>query len=219
MRFVVSATPEKAARAAARQIARRLRTAIGERGVATLALSGGSTAPVLHGELAHLPIDWEKVHVFQVDERIAPDPSRNLPAISNALGRSKLHAMPVDAANAVQAARDYADELIAVAGDPPVLDVVQLGLGADGHTASLFPGDAAMAATDPVACTGEQAGFRRMTLALPVINAARNIIWYVTGAAKREPLAHLATRGWQAPAGRIARRQSVIYTDRAARGE
>ena len=220
MRFVVSATPEKAARAAARHIARRLRVAIEERGAATLALSGGSSVPVLLAELARQPLDWSKLHVFQVDERVAPTGSaaRNLTAAEAALvgpgrlARERLHAMPVENEDA----SGYAAELVARSGSPPVLDVVQLGLGADGHTASLFPGDPALATDALVACTAEHAGHRRMTLTLPVINAARRIVWLAHGAEKAAALTRLATRGWQAPAGRVVRRHAVVYTDQAA---
>jgi 6-phosphogluconolactonase len=220
MRFVVSATPEKAARAAARHIARRLGLAITGRGVATLALSGGTSAPLLLAELARQSLDWPRLHVFQVDERVVPagDPARNLTATQAALvgpgrlARERLHAMPVETGDA----NGYALELVARAGSPPVLDVVQLGLGVDGHTASLFPEDPALTADAPVACTGEHAGHRRMTLTLPVINAARRIVWFAHGAEKMPALARLATRGWQAPAGRVARRHAVVYTDSAA---
>lgn len=226
MRFVVSATPEKAARAAARAIARRLREAVEERGAATVALSGGTSAPLLLAELARMPVEWGKVRVFQADERIAPagDAARNLVALRAALvapGRlapERLHAIPVEAPDPAAAAAAFAEDLARHAGTPPVLDVVQLGLGADGHAASLFAGDAAFEAPAgaTAACTGEHAGWRRVTLTLPVINAARHIVWFAHGEAKREALSRLATRGWRAPAGRVARRQAVVYTDRAA---
>lgn len=227
MRLTVSTTPQKVALLAARHVARKLRDALGARAIGTLALSGGASGAVLAGELARTPLDWERLHVFQVDERIAPagDPARNLTAIERCLvgpkllDPTRLHAMPVEAADPEAAARDYAATLTALAGDPPCLDVVHLGLGTDGHTASLFAGDAALDSTDIVACSAVHAGFRRMTLTLSAINAARHIVWYVTGAAKAAALARLATRGWDSPAGRIARRQAVIHADRAALGE
>jgi 6-phosphogluconolactonase len=225
VRFVVSATPQKAARAAARAIARRLAAAVEERGVATVALSGGASAPALLAELARMPVEWGRVRVFQVDERIAPagDAARNLAALEAALlapgrlARERLHAMPVETTPPEAAAVAYAAELARHAGEPPVLDVVQLGLGADGHTASLFAGDPAFEspAGATVACTGEQHGHRRLTLTLPVLSAARAIVWFAHGAAKAGVLALLATRGWRAPAGRVARRQAVVYADRA----
>lgn len=225
MRFVVSPDERKAARAAARAVARKLAEAIEERGVGTLALSGGSSAPALLAELARMPVEWGKVDVFQVDERVAPDGdrARNLAALEAALlgpgrlDRARLHPVPVGL-GAEAAAGAYAADLARVAGTPPVLDVVQLGLGADGHTASLFAGDPAFEAPGgaTVACTGEHGGFRRVTLTLPVISAARRIIWFAHGAGKRGVVGLLATRGWRAPAGRVARRQAVVYTDHAA---
>lgn len=228
MRVAVSPTAQKAATLAARTIARKLRAAIAERGIATLALSGGSSAPPLYAELARQQLEWAKLHVFQVDERIAPacDAARNLGALERALAvpkllpRVRLHAMPVDDDDLEQAARSYAAELEQLAGTPPVLDVVHLGLGEDGHTASLFPGDAALTAEAAVTVTGAQSGYRRMTLTLPVLNAARHVLWFVTGAAKRQSLMRLTQlkgRGWDAPAGKVARRQAVLYADRAAK--
>ncbi len=227
MRLVVAQTPRLAATLAARFIARRLRRALAGRERATLALSGGTTGGMLCAELARLPIDWGRVHVFQVDERIAPagDPARNLEAIAGALlgsGRltaANLHAMPVEQPDGAEAALHYAAVLARFAGTPPMLDVVHLGLGADGHTASLFPGDPALdESSASVVAVGAQAGYRRLTLTLPVIDAARGIVWLVTGAGKAAALARLMQRGWAAPAGRVARREAVVYSDRAARG-
>jgi len=225
VRFVVAPDERKAARSAARAIARKLAEAIEERGTGTVALSGGTSAPALLAELARMPVEWGRVHVFQVDERVAPegDAARNLVALEAALvkpgllERARLHAIPVGR-GAEDAATAYAGELAGVVGSPPVLDVVQLGIGADGHTASLFPGDAAFEAPEgaTVACTAEHGGFRRVTLTLPVLSAARRIIWFAHGAGKRGVVGLLATRGWRAPAGRVARRQAVVYTDHAA---
>ncbi len=225
MRTVVSATAQKAALAAARSIARKLRDAIAARGSATLALSGGGSAAALLTELARQPVDWSRVQVFQVDERLAPagDPARNLVALEQALVAAKklpadrLHAMPVNEADLGAAAQAYFALLGQHAGDSPVLDVVHLGLGADGHTASLFPDDPLVdVPAKAVLCSEPHAGFRRMTLSLPLISAARHIVWYVTGESKRGVLAQLITRGWKAPAGRVARRHAVIYVDKAA---
>ena len=177
--------------------------------------------------MARQPVDWSKLQVFQVDERVAPagDSSRNLTALHQALVVDKklpaanLHAMPVDEADLDAAALAYLARIAQHAGEPPVLDVVHLGLGSDGHTASLFPDDPAVdVAAKTVLCTSSQAGFRRMTLSLPLISSARHVVWYVTGEGKRTVLAQLATRGWKAPAGRIARRHAVIYADKAAAG-
>jgi 6-phosphogluconolactonase len=225
MRTVVSANALKAAVAAARSIARKLRDATAARGVATLALSGGNSAQALLAQLARQALDWNRLQVFQVDERLAPagHPARNLTALAQALvatGRlpaAQLHALPVDDADPAAAARAYEMLLMRHAGDPPVLDVVHLGLGTDGHTASLFPADAAVEVAErTVLVTGEHAGYRRMTLSLPLLSAARHVVWFITGADKHAVLTLLAARGWKAPAGRVARRHAVIYTDRSA---
>ncbi len=227
MRLVVAQTPHLAATLAARFIARRLRRALAAREQATLALSGGTTGVALFAELARLPLDWSRLQVLQVDERVAPagSPARNLTAIAGALvgpGRlaaARLQAMPVEAPDGTAAALQYAATLARLAGTPPVIDVVHLGLGADGHTASLFPGDPALDASEAsVVAVGTHAGFARITLTLPVINAARSIVWLVTGAGKADVLARLMQRGWPAPAGRVARREAVVYADRSAHG-
>ncbi len=227
MRVDVAATAEEAAAGAASHVAAELRKALAARGLATLALSGGSSPARLFAGLAREPLDWLRVHVFQVDERFAPtgDAARNLVSIERALvagGQlpgANLHPMPVDDADAGAAAARYERSLVNVAGRPPVLDVVHLGLGADGHTASLFPGDPAVGGADGgVAVTATQAGYRRMTLTLPVINAAATILWFVTGAAKAAVLGKLIEGNWEAPAGQVARRQAVVFADTAAQG-
>jgi 6-phosphogluconolactonase len=175
--------------------------------------------------LAGEDLDWESVDVFQVDERVAPrgDPGRNLTALEELLvnrgrlPRSRLHPMWVDREDLDEAAVAYQQELVAVAGEPPELDVVHLGLGEDGHTASLFPADGALRVRDRwVALTDERAGFRRMTLTLPVLNRARSVVWLVTGNGKAAMVAKLAAGGATFPAGRVSRRAALLITDSAA---
>lgn len=225
MEIANGGTPTGAAEWAARFAARILRQAIEARGAATLALSGGSTAIPFLAALAWQPLDWSAVTLFQVDERVAPrgSPDRNLTAQEDALvvrgpvPLRQLKPLWVDRADLDQAAADYGEELAAVAGRPPVLDLVHLGLGADGHTASLFPGDPALAATaGTVAVTGEHAGFRRLTLTLPVLNNARHILWLVTGAAKSARVRDLLAGGGQFPAAAVNPSHATLVVDSAA---
>ncbi len=221
MQLVVAPTPEQAAALAARHVAGALRRAVTTRAIATVALSGGSSPIPFLTELARQPLPWESVHVYQVDERVAPrgDPARNLTALEAALcgegplPPAHLHALPVDSPDLQAAAGAYGRELEERAG----LDVVHLGLGTDGHIASLFPGDPALeTAARSVAVVGPHAGYRRLTLTLPVINAARDVVWFVTGAAKRAVLAALVAGDARLPASRVATDRAHVFADKAA---
>lgn len=227
MQVDVVATPELAARHAALHLGGALRTGIRERDRACLALSGGASPVPLFRELAQLDLDWSAVHVFQVDERVVPrgDPARNLTTIEQVLVREgplpaeRLHALPVDADDLAAAAAAYGELLARLAGTPIQLDAIHLGLGADGHTASLFPGDAtAQVADRGVAVTGEQAGYRRLTLTYPVLNAARRVVWFATGPGKAAVVQGLAGGTLRAPAGGVNRDGAVLVADAAAGG-
>jgi len=216
---------ESAAREAAVRIAAAAREAIRDRGRCLLALSGGRAAEAMLHALAREPLDWGAVHVAQVDERVAPAGSdeRNLSLLQRGLSgpsllpRPNLHAMPVDDGDLDAAAERYAATLAQLAGSPPVLDVVHLGIGADGHTASLAPGDPVLSVTDAeVAVTGLYRGRRRMTLTLPALNRARRIVWLVTGADKAPVLARLQAGDATLPASRIAVADARLYADREA---
>ena len=183
MRLEVLPDAEAASLRGAKVIAEVARAAIAARGRFVLAASGGGTPHRMFRLLADEALPWEKVHVFQVDERVAPagDPARNLTDLASSLlahapiPPAQVHAMPVEAKDLAAAAASYAAELRAAAGDPPVLDLVQLGLGSDGHTASLVSGDPALLVKDaPVATTGPYEGHVRMTLTFPVLDAARH---------------------------------------------
>jgi 6-phosphogluconolactonase len=165
------------------------------------------------------------VQIVQVDERIAPDgdPDRNLTHLHESLlehaplKRAQIHAMPVNASDLDKAASDYVCELQTLAGSPPVLDLVHLGLGPDGHTASLVPGDPVLEVTDrDVALTGVYQNRRRMTLTFPIINRARQILWLVTGADKSGPLQQLRNADPAIPAGRVNQAQAMVLADSAA---
>src|SRR3954447_13751293 len=213
------------ARKAAAIIAADARAAISARGRFIMAVSGGRTPWMMLRALADEPLPWENVHVVQVDERGAPaaDPNRNLAHLRESLldhaplRPDHVHAMPVEAADLDHAAEQYAQTLREVAGSPPVLDLVHLGLGPDGHTASLVPGDSALDVTDAdVAVTGPYQGRRRMTLTFPIINRSRRVLWLVTGAEKAGMLVRLRDGDPSIPASHVRRDQALVLADRAA---
>lgn len=210
---------------AARLMAASVRAAVSRRGKCALALSGGSTPWLMLASFAAEQIPWEWLHVFQVDERVAPPGhrDRNLThfreiVLANAtLERATLHAMSVDEGDLASAAASYASDLSTVAGSPPELDLVHLGLGPDGHTASLVPGDSVLGIADiDVAITGEYQGRRRMSLTYPVLNRARALLWVVTGAEKAEAVARLVAGDPSIPAGRVRRDRALLLADAAA---
>jgi 6-phosphogluconolactonase len=228
MKIEVFADDESAARAAAGMIALEARAAVGARGRFVMAVSGGRTPWIMLRALASEEVPWGEVHVVQVDERVAPegDKDRNLTHLRESLldhtpiRPEQIHAMPVESPDLETEARQYASTLREIAGSPPTLDLVHLGLGPDGHTASLVPGDPVTGVTDEdVALTGVYQGRRRMTLTYPVINRARRILWLVTGKEKAAMLDRLDKGDQTIPSGRICREQAVIVADRAAAGD
>ena len=219
---------DSVARAAAKMIAEEARAAVAARDRFVMAVSGGHTPWIMLRALAVEKLPWDRVHVAQVDERVAPagDPDRNLTHLHESLldhspiRREQIHAMPVEASDLELAARQYAQVLEQIAGSPATLDLVHLGLGPDGHTASLVPGDPALNVTDAdVALTGTYQGRRRMTLTYPIINRARRVLWLVTGSQKIDMLARLRKGDPSIPAGRIRQDRAVIFADRAAVGD
>ncbi len=199
--------------------------AITERNQFTLALSGGSTPWRMLGKLAEYDLSWQRVKIFQVDERVAPDgdPERNLVHIQKefadriSLPSENLYAMPVNSEDLDEGARRYQRDLIQVAGEPPVLDVIHLGLGGDGHTASLVPDQPVLETTDwDVAITDTYSGRRRMTLTYPVINRARHILWLMTGEGKAEMLKRMVQSDHEIPAGRVNQMHAIVIADAAA---
>jgi 6-phosphogluconolactonase len=216
---------ESVARAAAAFTAAEARAAVSARGRFLVAFSGGHTPWQMLRALAGETMPWAEVHVVQVDERVAPagDNDRNLTHLQESLlahcplRPEQLHAMPVES-NDLEAARtSYALTLQEIAGSPPVLDLAHLGLGPDGHTASLVPGDRVLDVTDAdVALTGVYQGRRRMTLTYPMLNRSRRIAWLVTGHEKAEMLARLCRADQSIPAGRISQEQALVLADREA---
>lgn len=227
MKFDVLADAAAVARRAANEIALQARAAITARGRFTLATSGGATPWAMLRELAALDVSWARVHLFQVDERVAPPghPDRNLTKLTESLiarvpiPASHVHAMAVEDPDLDAAAVRYAAALASIAGYPAVLDLVHLGLGPDGHTASLVPGDPALdVATADVATTGVYQGRPRLTLTYPVLDRARCVLWLVTGAEKVTMLARLRAGDRAIPAGRVCGDRALILADAAAAG-
>jgi polyphosphate glucokinase len=226
MKLDVLSSPEAAARAAASRIAAAARDAVRRRGRFVLALSGGHTPWQMLDALAAEDVPWDGMVVAQVDERVAPPdhPDRNLVHLREhlvgptPLAESQILAMPVDEDDLDAAARRYAEALAERAGSPPVLDLVHLGLGPDGHTASLVPDDAVLGVDDrDVAPTaGSYQGRCRLTLTYPLLNRARRILWLATGGEKATAALQLWRGNRQLPAGRVARRAALLVADRAA---
>lgn len=190
-----------------------------------MAVSGGHTPWIMLRELANEDVPWAGMHLFQVDERVAPEShrDRNLTHLHESLLQhaplpaQQIHAMPVESSDLEAAAAHYAATLRAVAGSPPVLDFVHLGLGPDGHTAPLVPGDPVLDVTDrDVALTGTYQGRRRLTLTYPTLNRARRLLWVVTGNDKMTMLRRLQDGDVSVPAGRVRREDALVLADRAA---
>ena len=228
MQIEVLANDEAVASRAAAIIAENARAAVQARGRFLMAVSGGRTPWVMLRLLAKEDVPWNDVHVLQVDERIAPagDPDRNLTHLRETLLQhapiepSHIYAMRVEEADSEAAAAQYAKTIEKLAGVPPVIDLVHLGLGPDGHTASLIPGDPVLQVTDrDVAITGVYQGRNRMTLTYPVINRARQILWVVTGSEKAKPLGLLMKADPSIPGGRVSQDHAVVVADREAAGQ
>ena len=207
---VVSEDPSGTAQAAAARLAHEINVAIAARGIARVAVSGGSTPTAMFGALRTLVVDWPNVQIFQVDERVAPDrhPDRNLTSLRTAL----LDHVPAVA---------HPLEVNPPRLDAPVLpdrfDVVHLGLGDDGHTASLVPGDPVLDERErPLALTQSYQGRARVTFTYPVIEAARLVLWLACGPAKRDMVARARQHDHEIPAGRVVNANQVWFVDRAA---
>lgn len=224
MEMRVLADADAVATEAARVIAAHAHEAVAKRGRFVLAVSGGRTPWQMLRVLAGEDVPWSGVHIVQVDERVAPagHADRNLTALRESLASAplptgQLHAMPVEEADLDAGARGYARILEQVAGTPPVIDLVHLGLGTDGHTASLVPDSAALHVVDcDVTTTGVYVGRRRMTLTYPLIDRARRILWVVTGADKAAMLARLHASDPHIPAGLVSQEHALVLADRAA---
>jgi len=225
MHIDVLENADAVARKAAAIIADEARRAVAARGRFVVAVSGGKTPWLMLHDLANEDVPWNDTHLVQVDERVAPaeHPERNLTHLRESLlswaplRPGQVHAMPVESQDLDAAASQYARTLVEIAGSPPLLDLVHLGLGPDGHTASLVPGDPVLSVLDrDVALTGSYQGRRRMTLTYPVINRSRRILWVVTGEEKAPALRRLLDADHSIPAGRVEQERGQVLADRAA---
>ncbi len=219
MEIIVGASTQAAAELAARWMARRIRSAVRLRGTCSLAVSGGGTPNSMFDVLATMDLPWKQVHLFQVDERIAPDSDsdRNATDLEEHLVRHvsipkrNVHLMPVTAVSAERAAARYA----ASVGSAP-LDIVHLGVGDDGHTASWPPGDPVVDNASPVAVTDVFNGRKRMTLTPSVVNGARARMLLAVGKSKAGPLADWVTSRGDLPINRVKRTSTTLIVDSAA---
>jgi 6-phosphogluconolactonase len=205
-------------RRGAELIAEAARAAVAARGRCALGVSGGRDPWPMFSQLEDNLLDWTRIEVFQVDERVAPAGSdqRNLTHLIESLSigaQGSIRPMPVDDDDLDAAADRYADSL------PDALDVAHLGIGPDGHTASLVPGDPVLEVNDRrVAVTaGEYEGVRRMTLTYPELERVRMLLWVVTGEEKVDALRKLIDQDPSTPSGRVRPGgESLILADRAA---
>ena len=225
MEIQVLKDPAAVAVEAAKLIAQEGRGAVAARGRFSMAVSGGHTPWQMLRALVTEDVPWTSVYVAQVDERVAPagHPDRNLTHLRESLIErvslrpEQVCAMPVEAPDLETAAVQYAQLLQEIAGAPPVLDLVHLGLGPDGHTASLVPGDPVLYVTEAdVAPTQPYQGRRRMTLTYPTLNRARRILWVVTGPEKAGMLVRLRNSDPTIPAGRVRQDRALVLADQAA---
>jgi 6-phosphogluconolactonase len=225
MKVEILADVESVAKRAAAVIAADARAAASLRG---RFISGGHTPWIMLRALAKEDVPWNVVHVFQVDERVAPagHPDRNLTHLQASLLENaplrpeQIYAMPVESSDLEAAVRHYSQALSGVAGSPSVLDLVHLGLGPDGHTASLVPGDPVLGITNAdVALTEIYQGRRRLTLTYPVINRSRRVLWLVTGSEKVGMLERLRSADPSIPAGQVFSQNALVLADRVAAGQ
>ena len=219
----IQVLPDAAAVAveAAKFIAQQGRGAVAARGRFILALSGGKSPLPMFRALVTEDLPWSRVYVAQVDERVAPagHPDRNLTHLQEDLLQrvplppDHILPMPVEAPNLKAAAVQYSQRLREIAGTPPVLDLVHLGIGPDGHTASLVPDDPVLNVTDAdVALRGPYQGRLRMTLTFPALNRARRILWLATEPEKASVLARLRSADPTIPAGQVRQDHALLLT-------
>ena len=225
MKIEVLENDAAVAERAASIIAEAARNAAATRRGFTFAVSGGRTPWAMLSLFAAKQVPWASVDIFQVDERVTPTggPDRNLTHLDTSflaharLRREQVHAMPVEASDLTAAAESYSATLQEFCGTPPVLDLVHLGLGPDGHTASLVPNDPVLEVADRfVGLTGVYQGHRRMTLTYPALDRARRVLWVVTGEDKGQALVRLSSGDRSIPAGRVRQGDACVIADRAA---
>ena len=225
MKTEILATAEDVAQKAANYLEEKIQESIRTKGSFSMAISGGRTPWEMLKILAKAPLRWNKVNIFQVDEREAPDghSDRNLTQLFQAIQDSgidtkvNIFPMPVTSENLEEACADYAHTIKSITGDG-ILDLVHLGMGADGHTASLIPGDQVCEVLDQeVAMTfGPYQGRNRMTLTYPILNQAKEILWIVTGSEKAEMVNKLIQADPSIPAGKVQQDRATLLLDEPA---
>jgi len=222
VRVRIGEDADEVARLGAARIASVVRSAVTQRGSSAIAVSGGRTPWAMFARLGDHDIQWGSLGIWQVDERIAPhgDPDRGLTQLEASLptrARSCLRAMPVDDVDPDDDARLSAAAEAYSASLPPAFDLIHLGLGEDGHTASLVPGDPVLEVIDrDVAVTARYRGRRRMTMTFPVLERAMEILWLAAGDSKAGPLRRLLDRDLSMPAARVGAPNQLAIVDRAA---
>jgi 6-phosphogluconolactonase len=225
LRLIVAADPATAAGIAAQEIGRACRTAVAAHGRALIAVSGGSTPWMMLHVLGNLDLPWNSIHVAQVDERCAPrgDAQRNLTrleqilVLDGPLHPTHLLPMPTESTDLAAAAAAYQATLETAFGRPLRFDVVHLGLGVDGHTASLVPTDPVLAIGDrDVSFTRPYQGLVRMTLTYPALARAAHRLWLVTGESKASRLAELLKGTGTTPAIAVSREHTTVVADAAS---
>jgi 6-phosphogluconolactonase len=213
------------AEAAAAYLAQQITTTLATKSTFSMAISGGRTPWEMLKILAKADLTWQRVNLFQVDERVAPDghADRNLTQLFQAIAGTpmvtqlRIFPMPVLAADLEEGCREYT-QVIHEVTEGKGLDLIHLGLGIDGHTASLVPEDGVMEVQDRlVACTqNTYQGRIRMTLTYPLLNSAKQLLWIVTGSEKQEMVKRLLQQDPSIPAGSIRQENALLLVDQAA---
>ena len=209
--------PDEWVEAAADALEAAICESIDERGHCVLGISGGSTPNEVFATLGRRSLPWDKLTLVQVDERIAAIGSgaRNLVSQLEAFTGLAVRWLPLPVAAPIsEGIADFVDGLHLAAGTPPAIDVLHLGLGSDGHTASLVPGDPVLDVVDAdVAVTGVYKGNRRITLTRPVLDNARLVVWLIKGSGKAEALAQMLAGDPSIPAGLLRPARSIVVAD------
>jgi len=218
-------TADQVAAGAAAYLEQQIREALAHQPSYSLAISGGRTPWEMLKILSKADLPWNRVNLFQVDERVAPDghADRNLTQLFQAIAGTpmvtqlRIFPMPVLAEDLEEGCREYTQVLDEVT-EGKGLDLIHLGLGSDGHTASLVPEDGVMEVQDRlVACTqNTYQGRIRMTLTYPLLNSAKQLLWIVTGSEKQEMVKRLLQQDPSIPAGSIRQENALLLVDQAA---
>ncbi len=229
MHVEVLDNPEATAVRAVDMIVDASARAIAERGQFVWAVSGGTTPRrMLQLLAARTDLDWGRTHLFQVDERVAPDgdPDRNATMLETALlandssparALAGLWLMPVTANDLETAAEEYGTVMDRVTGSPVVFDLVQLGMGSDGHTASLIPDDPILSVSDrDVALSAEYQGRVRMSLTWPALDRAKELLWLIAGESKRDAVRLFLDNDPSIPATLPTQARATVLLDAAA---